>query len=214
MDWYSANSGTPLIEIHLSAAQFAEMITTMNVSDGVPCTIRYFDGKSVEDPPDEETEAEKVRTGFKEKTGALARRLGEFRAEMGRLFEKKAVGKGDREEVLKQVDLFIQEVRSNMPFVLDQFEEATEKVVTTAKAEVEAFTMHAVTSAGLLAIADGTALKALPEGLPRSPDGTINNCALANGDEESNCQMCGGECPDRHRFASEETCRLAREVKG
>ena len=31
----------------------------------------------------------------------------------------------------------------------------------------------------------------------RTPDGTINNCALANGDEESNCQMCRNACPDR-----------------
>lgn len=32
--------------------------------------------------------------------------------------------------------------------------------------------------------------------LPRTPEGRINNCALANGDEERNCQACGGRCPD------------------
>lgn len=31
----------------------------------------------------------------------------------------------------------------------------------------------------------------------RNPDGYINNCALANSDEEKNCQMCEGRCPDR-----------------
>lgn len=39
-----------------------------------------------------------------------------------------------------------------------------------------------------------------PEDLPRCPDGTINNCALANGHSESECQMCDGRCPDRGRF--------------
>lgn len=32
--------------------------------------------------------------------------------------------------------------------------------------------------------------------LERTPEGRINNCALANGDEAKNCQMCGGDCPD------------------
>jgi len=30
--------------------------------------------------------------------------------------------------------------------------------------------------------------------------GYINNCALANGDEEGNCQVCDGTCPDRKKF--------------
>jgi len=37
--------------------------------------------------------------------------------------------------------------------------------------------------------------------IARNPDGRINNCALANRDEEKNCQMCGGACPDREAFA-------------
>jgi hypothetical protein len=33
----------------------------------------------------------------------------------------------------------------------------------------------------------------------RTPDGTINNCALANGEAEKDCQICIG-CPDVARF--------------
>lgn len=36
--------------------------------------------------------------------------------------------------------------------------------------------------------------------LERSPDGDINNCALANGLAAKDCQMCEGDCPDRVRF--------------
>jgi N6-adenosine-specific RNA methylase IME4 len=38
--------------------------------------------------------------------------------------------------------------------------------------------------------------------LPRGPDGKIDNCALAYGDTEADCQMCNAEhpCPDRARF--------------
>lgn len=34
----------------------------------------------------------------------------------------------------------------------------------------------------------------------RNPDGNINNCALANGDEQKNCQVCKEQCPDRGRL--------------
>jgi hypothetical protein len=34
------------------------------------------------------------------------------------------------------------------------------------------------------------------EDFERTPDGAINNCALANGDTEANCQICSGSCPD------------------
>jgi hypothetical protein len=36
----------------------------------------------------------------------------------------------------------------------------------------------------------------------RTPDGYINNCSLANGDQEKNCQVCLGTCPDRERFTT------------
>ena len=41
-----------------------------------------------------------------------------------------------------------------------------------------------------------------PRGIPfeRTPDGDINNCSLANCEDEKTCQICNGHCPDRHRF--------------
>jgi hypothetical protein len=35
----------------------------------------------------------------------------------------------------------------------------------------------------------------------RTPDGHINNCALANGVGVEDCQMCLGKCPDESKFA-------------
>jgi hypothetical protein len=36
-----------LIEVELSPAQFAELLTSMNVGDGVPCTINYVNEKKL-----------------------------------------------------------------------------------------------------------------------------------------------------------------------
>jgi len=41
---------------------------------------------------------------------------------------------------------------ANMPFVQTQFNEAMDKTVTEAKAEVEAFVSHKVTSLGLASL--------------------------------------------------------------
>ena len=34
----------------------------------------------------------------------------------------------------------------------------------------------------------------------RTPDGHINNCSLAHGEPEKDCQICNGHCPDRRSF--------------
>jgi len=39
-------------------------------------------------------------------------------------------------------------------------------------------------------------------GTPRNPDGTINNCALACGEDVRTCQMCLNHCPDQAKFES------------
>jgi hypothetical protein len=51
----------------------------------------------------------------------------------------------------------------------------------------------------------------------RCPDGHINNCALANGDEEKNYQVCPGSCPDKRQekhVNDEIKCGLWRHYKG
>lgn len=148
MDWYHAEQ-TPLVEVELSAAQFAEMLTTMNVGNGVPCTLRSVAAKTMTEPPEERTETEEVREGFKEMAEALGKRMVSFRKEVATALESRGVTKATRDVVIKGVDSILQEVNSNMPFVLSQFQEATSKVVASAKAEVEAFAMHAIITAGL-----------------------------------------------------------------
>lgn len=43
---------------------------------------------------------------------------------------------------------------------------------------------------------DASQVKFLQNNLERTPDGYVNNCAIANGHEAEECQVCGGTCPD------------------
>lgn len=169
-DWYY-NKGDSLIEIDLSPAQFAEMITSLNAGSGVPCTIRRLQNKSVQNPPrDVALERDKVRKDFRKKCEAATKEVQKAKAVAEAILEKKSVTQADRKEILNMFDRMIQEVSRNMPFVLSQFEEAAEKVVVAAQAEIEATVSNHVTREGLKSVLekmDQGGERELPEsGLP------------------------------------------------
>jgi hypothetical protein len=164
-DWYHGSAKT-MLELDLSASQFAELITSMNMGAGVPCTLRFCEGRPMDPCPEEKLEAEQVREDFKEKTAQVARNMTESKSRIDEILAKKTLTKADREEVEKLLGLVIQDVRSNMPFWLDQFHEATGKIVSAAKAEVDAFMTHALMQAGQKALAEGASKNLLTERLP------------------------------------------------
>lgn len=145
---YSSMRGD-LIEVDLSAAQFAELLTTMNVGCGTPCTISYMNGKKMERPPEILHETERVRTGFKEHMADLVRQTEKDLQEVKKIFEEKSLTKKDRADVLERFSKIVTELRSNAPFMLEMFQEATERVTSAAKAEVDAFITTNVVAAGL-----------------------------------------------------------------
>ncbi len=156
---------TPIIEVDMSAAQFAELLTSMNVGSGVPCTIRRANGENIEDPPDIETEAERIRSSFTSDLGDMTAKMTEYRTRIEELCKK--MPEKSRTEIRIALDVITGQLASNVPFIAEQFNEAAERIVTSAKAEVEAFTMHAITTAGLTAIAESSGL--LPPA-PKRPE--------------------------------------------
>ena len=162
-DRFHAGTRGDIVELDLSAAQFAELLTTMNVGSGVPCTLRYIEGKRIQDPPDMKLEVEKVQDSFKQDMKDLAEKCDKDVADVTALLEKKSLNKADREEILKKFYMVMMQVKQNVPFMLEQFEEATGKVVTHAKAEVDAFMTHNVMSEGLRALADKIGEKEPPK---------------------------------------------------
>lgn len=51
-----------------------------------------------------------------------------------------------------------------------------------------------------LMMAEAIGRAGLPATMIRAPDGAINNCSLATGDSERECQICRGACPDKARY--------------
>ena len=147
-DWFHANT-KPYIEVEMSYSQFAEAITSMNVGDGVPVTLRRLDGKMIEDCPqfDKRQEFEKEFEKEMLKIGQSLRVLTEKAEAL--LSEKKPPTKADKEVILKGIKMLQQEIESNVPFIQSSFNEQMDKTVLEAKGEFEGFVMHKVISTGL-----------------------------------------------------------------
>ena len=150
------------IEIEMSAAQFADAITSLNMGSGTPCTVRYVDGARIPEPPKHATEAEHIRDNFENTLDKYKAKAHTYRKRIEELASK--LSTKAKEEIRIALDVMEDQLGSNIPFVVKQFQEATTRLTTAAKAEVDAFVTGVVRAAGLQSIAEGRLPSLLPSG--------------------------------------------------
>jgi len=147
-DWVHGKCN-PMIEVYLSSAQFAELLTTMNHGSGVPGTLQSVDGKQIEQLEDIKSETTRVKEHFAKIMKVRASEMKDRTDVIRELLKKPSIGKADREQIADFVSTLLAQFSDSMPFYLDQFDEAAQRVSAQAKAEVDAFITHAVATAGL-----------------------------------------------------------------
>lgn len=157
------HSKEEILRVSLSAVQVGEMLTNMNVGSGVPCTIERMmvDGQyaSIKPPPSVTATKTSYVEEFAQETKEIADKLNGLLATAKALEEKATVSKAERKALTMQIQMAIQKIQSDLPFVLTQFNEQIEKVVGDAKGEIEAYRASIVEQAGMAALA----AKSLPE---------------------------------------------------
>jgi hypothetical protein len=175
------HGGRPLIRIELSPAQFAEFMTNPN-SEGVPCTITQdasLPGYNVPRVPDLDTAVAKISRDFQ-------KQMQEFqyldKATLDLLKDTlAAIPKKHREAIEAVISHIGTEIRANVPYMMDCFQEATEKTLTQGKAEFAAFVEGALLRRGLESVRDqapalGHALDVTPalgDGTTLGPDPSV-----------------------------------------
>lgn len=137
-----------IVEVDLSPTQFAEFITSMNMGEGVPCTIRQLNGQSGP-APKFQSKREQFVDEFKEHTDRVEDKLDDLLGFAQTLKDKASVSKADRQQLLNMINQVRQDIRADLPFVADQFNEQMEKTVHEAKGEFEAFIAQRVQEVGL-----------------------------------------------------------------
>ena len=140
----------PIIEISFSPAQFAQLLTTMNVGEGTPGTLEYFNGERVEQHPDMQIEAERSYTHLKKTLKERMQGFQKKRAEIMKILEEKpTINKSDRQQLASLLESILTEINSNLPFFFSLVEEGVVKMVSEAKAEVDSFITAVVHRTGL-----------------------------------------------------------------
>lgn len=152
-DWVHGDT-TPIIEVLLSPAQFAELITTMNIGTGIPATLHYLDGELYE-PPEMPTKAEQFRGEVEEAVEKTLSSLKEAQARVNDILkDDKPVGKKGKLELQELMGNLNRLANSTLPFIGNQFAKQMNKTVAEAKAEIDSFVTHVALETGIKAIRD------------------------------------------------------------
>lgn len=151
-----------IIEINLSSAQFTQFITNPNFGDGIPCTIKWLDGKHLSNPPyrgQNEIFNQELQSDFKKiisDSNILIKDATEILSKSGN------IKVADRKKLLHKLEQLIQHIKINMPYLHQQFTKSMDKTVGVAKREIENFYTSTIMKLGRKTIQDNNTIK-LPE---------------------------------------------------
>ncbi len=156
-----------VIELEMTEAQFAQLLTTMNSGPGVPVTIRHINGKRTPKLPDIPVEAAKIRDKFRDDMEKWTTQLRTTTVEIEALLNKKgALNQVEKARVLELTSKLVSEMQGHTTFLVDQFNESVDGVLVQAKAEIEGFINAAIQRTGLKAL-QGQAGKLLGMDAPK-----------------------------------------------
>lgn len=141
-----------LIRIEMTPAQFAEMITSPNIGDGVPCTLARVHGKSIERCK-LVNKRERIHKDFEKQMKRIGLALAALEAKAKEFETKASINKTDRQEFTKLVWEVRRVVDDNIPFIQERFADTMEHTLADAKANLEAFVGNMARSIGNEALA-------------------------------------------------------------
>lgn len=145
-DWFFGED--ELIRIDLSPVQFAEAITNIN-GMGVPCTITRYNGKGINEVPELDNKKEIFRKEFALDIKDMVDNISRLTEEVNELMNKKSITKADKLNIQEGLSQINRNLKSNIPFLVESFDEQLEKSVSSSKAEVEAYVQSKIQSLGM-----------------------------------------------------------------
>ncbi len=161
------HGGKRIIEVDLSPAQFAELLTSMNVGNGVCGTMRFRERDGhVPSALDEDTLPEQIKADIKRDSKEVIEAARHFGKEVEAIVGSSKLTKAEKARLTEIASKLQMTLESNMPFVVDQYVEAMDKVTASAKAEVDAFMTGAATRLGFKSLGEIAKQVAITEGKP------------------------------------------------
>ena len=128
-----------IIEVEMSEAQFGQMISSFNQGEGTPVTLRWLKGEGY--MPD--IELESLHQVFNNEMKASVKRqiskVMEAAKALRQALNEDKLGKKTLDPLVKDLEVSLQNMPSNLAFVDSSFQESMERATQAAKAEIEAF---------------------------------------------------------------------------
>ena len=151
--WYFGKA-RHLVEFDMTPAQFLELFSNIGMGDGTHATLNYLDGKEVPQAEDlEPREVDQIKGYARE---SMKKRMGEVRdatkVMTERLRDPKPLKKDEKVELIRVLEKCGQGLENNFDFYVDEFENATDKLVQQAKQNIESFVTTTLVSKGVEAL--------------------------------------------------------------
>lgn len=142
-DWYHARGR--IIEVEMSQSQFADAITSFNMGDGVPCTIRFTERDGNIPECNFVNKVEQFTQEFSDNLSGVKESLDNCIISVEEILKnKKAPTKAEKEAILNTLKRARQSIGGNANYMCNCFAEQMDKTVKEAKGEIESFMQHRV----------------------------------------------------------------------
>ena len=138
-----------ILRLRMTAGQFSELITSMNRSPGVPCTLEYINNKEVPKLEKIQSRKELIHSKFKERMLEFSSKIKKNQLEAISIVKKKTLSKNDINQLQHNLEYLTTEINNNIPYFLECFQEDMDKIVFEAKLEIENAILHKIQSVGL-----------------------------------------------------------------
>lgn len=208
-DWHFGGLRGNLVEVSLSEAQWAAMVSSAGMGGGVPCTLSYVGGQRQDDCP-EQAEVERFHEDIERDAEQAMKFMDTAMEKMRALLEDKAPTKEKRKAVLDALSTAQRKMNDSAPFMVKQLATHMEKVVLAAKTEVESYVHATLVESGIQKLAEANAGKKLdaPFTFLNLPSPKV----LEAGDEseEPPPYLCIANC-GRRVLEADEVCRVCTE---
>jgi hypothetical protein len=154
--WYMGKL-KPYVEVAMSAAQFAEAITTLNVGMGVPCTMRHLQGH--EKFPDIEPISQ--RPTFEAEGGqAISDSVSAIDEALVALDDAKLSARS-KSDIAGKLNKAKARLKDRLPFLVEAYKEHLDDVEQQAKTEIAAYADHVRNELGVAVLSNPDTLKML-----------------------------------------------------
>ena len=160
-----------ICEVELSALQFAELLTNMNMGDGVPCTIKYTREDGYVDYKSEKSKIEVIQEERNAEIDKASSNLQEVISELTELISNKKIPKTVGSELLHKLKCATSNLEgSNYEFYKKQAFEEVSKMVVEAKSQISEHINHKICSVGLEHLINASEVTPLLNGTPQNDE--------------------------------------------